>query len=40
MLSEAIATHNAYEFTLIEAMSGYSIQNRSMNESIGDEGRG
>ena len=40
MLSEAIATHNAYEFTLIEAMAGYSIQNRSMNESIGDEGWG
>lgn len=40
MLSEAIANHNAYEFTLIEAMADYSIQNRSMNESIGDEGRG
>ena len=40
MLSEVIATYNAYGFTLIEAMAGYSIQNRSMNESIGDEGRG
>ena len=40
MLSEAIANHNTYKLILIEAMAGYSIQNRSMNESIGDEGRG
>ena len=40
MLSEAIATYNAYGFTLLEAMVDYSIQNRSMNESIGDEGWG
>ena len=38
MLSEATTTHYTYGFTLIEAMAGYSIQNRSMNESIGDEG--
>ena len=40
MPSEAIATCNAYGSTLIEAMADYSIQNRSMNESIGDEGGG